>query len=248
MLHRLSDLRGLTIKATDGDIGATEDIYFDSKTWRVRYLAVDTGHWLPGRHVVIGPQSVQQVLGTEKQLLVSLTKARVEGSPDVTLDPPVSRQHEIAWHRYHEYPYYWAVPEIWPLGSAGPLPIPDRAEEELAARETGDPNLHSARVVTGYYIAATDGDIGHVDDFLVDVGEWSIRYMVVDTRNWLPGKHVLVSPTWIREVDWAGSRVHVDLSREVVTNSPAFDPDVPLERAYEDRLFRHYERPPYWPR
>ena len=32
-----------------------------------------------------------------------------------------------------------------------------------------------------------------VEDLLVDEHEWAIRYIVVDTRYWLPGKKVLVA-------------------------------------------------------
>jgi hypothetical protein len=100
--------------------------------------------------------------------------------------------------------------------------------------------------VIGYYIQATDGDIGHVEDFLIDDRSWTIRYMVVDTRNWLPGKKVLVSPEWIERVDWDASKVHLNLARERIQNSPEYDPSRPLERDYETRLYGHYGRRGYW--
>jgi hypothetical protein len=220
---------GFTIVATDGEIGSIEDIYFDAKSWHVRYVVVDTDHWLTGRQVVIGPQAVIEARWSEKRLLVNLTKAQVEGSPDVSLDPPVSRQHEIAWHRYYDYPFYWTTPEVWPISVPGPLPVPSRDEQELAAREMGGPDLHSARTVAGYELAARDGDIGHVEDFLLDSEAWVIRYIIVDTRNWLPGKHVLVSPGWIRDVRWDDSRAYVDLSKDAIQNSPECDPNAPVE-------------------
>ena len=158
-----------------------------------------------------------------------MTTAHVEGSPDVSLDPPVSRQHEIAWHRYYDYPFYWTTPEEWPISVPGPLPVPSRDEQELAAREMGGPDLHSARTVAGYCLAARDGDIGHVEDFLLDFEAWVIRYIIVDTRNWLPGKHVLVSPGWIRDVRWDDSRAYVDLSKDAIQNSPECDPNAPVE-------------------
>jgi hypothetical protein len=110
----------------------------------------------------------------------------------------------------------------------------------------GDPNLRSVRDVTGYYIQAIDGDIGHVEDFIVDDREWAIRYMVVDTRNWWPGKKVVVSPDWIRQVSWRESQVHVDLTRDALQSAPEYDPDLPLARDYESRLFQHHGRRGYW--
>ena len=57
-----------------------------------------------------------------------------------------------------------------------------------------DPHLRSIEAVTGYHIHASDGEIGHVEDFLVEDADWSIHYLVVDTKNWWPGKKVLISP------------------------------------------------------
>ena len=97
--------------------------------------------------------------------------------------------------------------------------------------------------MTGYHLAATDGDIGHVEDFLVDDATWAIRYMIVDTRNWWPGKKVLVSPEWIERVDWRNSKVHVGVTRAQIMESPEYDPSGPVEPDYETRLHDHYGRP-----
>ena len=98
----------------------------------------------------------------------------------------------------------------------------------------------------GYYVQAADDDVGHVEDFLADDHTWALRYLVVDTRNWLPGRKVVISPSWIKTVSWNDSRVYVDLLRKEVETAPAYDPNVPLERPIETRLYQHYRRPAYW--
>jgi hypothetical protein len=106
-------------------------------------------------------------------------------------------------------------------------------------------HLRSAAHVTGYHIEATDADIGHVEDFIIDDETWEIRYMVVDTRNWLPGKKVLVAPRWIDRVSWDDSKAYVSLSREAIKNAPEYHPDA-LNREYEGKLHDHYGRRNYW--
>ena len=75
------------------------------------------------------------------------------------------------------------------------------------------------KAVTGYHIEATDGEIGHVDGFVVDDEAWAIRYIEVATRNWWPGKKVLVSPAWIERVSWPDSKVYAGLSREAIKSA-----------------------------
>jgi hypothetical protein len=95
-------------------------------------------------------------------------------------------------------------------------------------------------------LQARDGDLGEVDDFLVDDRAWTIRWLVVDTGSWLPGKRVLVSPEWVETVSWSDRAVRVGLSRAQIESAPEYHPDAPLERDYEQRLFEHYGRRSYW--
>ena len=247
MLRTASHLKGTSIAATDGEIGSVQDLYFDDHSWTIRYLVVDTGTWLPGRQVLISPRSI--MAGTDEgKIPVSLTKSQVENSPSTDVDKPVERQYEEEYSQYYGYPYYWTGPYRWgatPYPGEGVLAVPEVAVA-MPPRVGGDPSLRSTRNVTGYYIEATDGDIGHVDDFIVDTAAWAIRYMLVDTRNWWPGKKVLVSPEWINEVSWPDSRVYVDMSKEAIKSAPEYDPNQPVERDYETRLFGHHNRRVYW--
>jgi PRC-barrel domain len=256
MLYPLSNMYGYTIGAADGDIGSVADVYFDGHVWTVRYLVVDTGRWLSGRRVLVSPRSVRGVDPSERRIHVALTQKQIEDGPPWETHRPVSRQEEIEYGQYYGYPPYWDGPYSWGSGYTPYMtlpvpPAPNPVEEEVLARarqerEDADPNLQSARDVTGCHIQALDDDIGHTEDFLVDDQTWAIRYMVVDTRNWLPGKKVLIAPSWISRVSWADSRVYVDVLRGRIEGAPEYDPSRPLVREHEARLYEHYGRRKYW--
>jgi hypothetical protein len=130
-------------------------------------------------------------------------------------------------------------------GTAYPRAGEARVAEEVAAREreSSDPHLRSAREVEGYHVAAADGDIGHVDDFLIDDRDWAIHLLGIETGNWLPGRKVVISPAWLRGVDWAGQRIRVDLTRQQIKDSPEYDPALSPDERYLERLAAHYDRP-----
>lgn len=252
MLQSTNDLQGFTIRATDGDLGGVYTFYFDGAAWVVRYLVVDTGHWLPGRRVLIAPEALGAADPSQSVLSVSLTRDEVQNSPDIDTDKPVSRQQETVLRQYYNWPAYWTmhdplVAQALTARPGGAAAIPP-AEADIVDVERGDPDLHSMREVTGYYIEASDGSIGHVEDFIVDTETWDVRYMVVDTRNWLPGgKKVLISPTWIERVSWEDSRVYVALSQTEIKTSPEWHgASTALSRDYETELYSHYGRPTYW--
>jgi hypothetical protein len=106
--------------------------------------------------------------------------------------------------------------------------------------------LRSTHDVSGRHIEAKDGGIGHVEDFIIDDQTWAIRYLVIDTRNWWPGKRVLLAPQWIEDISWGESKVFANLSRENIRQSPEYTETSLLTRDYETRLHRHYDRKGYW--
>jgi hypothetical protein len=243
MLRSLKDLVMYNFAASDGALGPISDFYFDDWEWCVRYIVIDTDKWLPGRKVLISPVSIGQADSAARRLHVKLTRDQIENSPGIETDKPVSRQMEVDLADYYSWPYYWGARTGGGAAAAAAL-----ADKKIDTPESGqgDSNLRSVKVVTGYHIEAKDGAIGHVEDFILDDEDWTIRYMVVDTRNWLPGKKVLIAPCLIRSVRWDQSNVHVDLPRDLVEASPEYDPSAPVNREYETRWYDYYGRPKYW--
>lgn len=238
MLHSIKKMQGYTVLAEDGEIGRVADFYFDDDSWVIQYLVVDTGNWLQNRKRLLSPLVLKQPDWESARFPVSLTQAEVENSPDIETEKPISRQQQIQLHNYYMWPMYWSVPGgVYYVGMP-PEAIPILAEDEEA--ESAESHLRSADELQGYLLQARDGDIGHVEDFIVDDESWSINYMVVDTCTWLPGRQVLIAPAWIETVDWASARVQVDLLRETVRNSPRYDPSQPIEDEYQAQLHKYY--------
>jgi len=228
MLRVTSILEGCSIQAKDGKVGSANDILFDDQTWKICWLVVDTGGWLGGRKVLIHPTSIGETDGRLDRLYVELTKQQITNSPSILKDPPVSRQMDETFSGSY----------IWDsiggdqgfasasMASTTMLPSPfgtaelDGQPHFYQRSEDQDPHLQSAHAVTGYRIHAVDGEIGHLQDFLVDDESWEIRHLIIDTRNWLPGPHVLLKPGTVVAIDWLSQQIVLNLTREQVSNSP----------------------------
>lgn len=237
MLHNVNRLKKFTLHATDGDIGRVKDVYFDDEQWVVRYLVVETGGWLTGRQVLLSPMSFGHLDWKGKSLHTNLTRAQIENSPGINAHIPISRQQEIEYVRHFGYPYYWTGPYAWGkqvqpsvLDEVDKLdkgPDREQARQEYESARQEDSHLRSCDDVHGYAIAALDGKLGHIVDFLFDEEDWSIQYLVADPRNLWPSKHVLIMPQRIENVDWASKSVVTNLTREEIENGPEYDPDNP---------------------
>jgi uncharacterized protein YrrD len=247
MLHNQKDIEKCVIGATDGDIGQVQDLYFDDHAWAIRYLIVNTGSWLSERNVLISPISINRLDWAANTLHVAITQEQVKHSPITDTDKPVSRQHEVHYMGYYGYPNYWGGTGMWgngmlPMGlypgSAG-LPGGNEALQQSneqsamadqASHRDDDPHLRSCKAVIGYHIHASDGEVGHVDGFLIDDESWAIRYLVINTSNWWVGHKVLIAPEQISGMHWPDRTVTVDLSREAVKAAPAYDATIELNR------------------
>jgi len=248
MLRSVDELYNYVLQAEDGQIGRCKDFLFDDRFWTIRYMVADTGKWLPGRKVLVSPISLGEPNWDSRVFPVRLTKKQIEEAPQLDEDAPVSRQHEARWMQYYGWPHYWTGPGVWgteayPNALFIQKQLAETTEEEP---EDVDRHLRGAKEVKGYHIAAADGEIGHVEDFIVDDDTWTIRYVVVDTRNWLPGEKVLLSPEWVESVNWMDRKVGVLVTTQEVKDSPKYDPSAPVNREYEVRLYDFYGRPKYW--
>ncbi len=239
MLHRVDGLLGHGVLAGRERIGKLSDLYCDDRFWVARYLVVDTGRWLAGRRVLVAPLHVAALRPGDEEVVLDLTPDEVRGSPGVDSELPVSLQHRVDLARQALWAPRWE-PTGLPL--MGLPPPPARLRARAARRAEGDPHLRSAAEVLEYGVEALDGEIGHLEDLILADEDWSVRHLVVDTRKWLPGRRVLLAVEWLARVDFPERRVHVDLTREQIRASPAYDPDRPIEPDYERRLREHYGR------
>lgn len=236
-IHGLKDILGYTVTAVDGEIGQVRDFYFDDFNWVVRYVAIEAD---TARSLLLSPAAGK--LDIESKLIrVNMDRDYVMNSPAFDLDKPITRVFETELHNYFQWPTYWS-------GIRAAYPLIELAEE---MKEDDSPafdedeereHLRSARSVFEDEIKARDGEIGHVEDLLVEDEAWNILYLIVDTGLWLPGRKVLLSPNWVKEGNWQEGQVEVDLNRETIANSPEYDPSVPLDESYESQLREHYKR------
>jgi hypothetical protein len=249
MLLVESALKGYLIEATDGSIGSVHDCLFDARTWKLRWLVVDTRTWLIGRKVLIHPSVFGQPDIDQLRLPVHLTKGQIKDSPEISFDLPVSAQMEK-----RIYGYYGWDPEWGGGGYFSGYPAPAYAEAAVPGRtasvydsglDAGDPNLRSMAAVRGYHVEATDGLIGHIENFILDDVSWDVRYLIVDTKNWWFGQHVLISPFAVQRINWAEQTVRLDVSCDLVKNSPPWKPLELIDKSYRERLHGYYTWPGY---
>jgi hypothetical protein len=245
MLRRIRDLKGWTVHVIDEtNAGTISDFYFDDQRWTIRYLIVETGNWLMDQRVLVSPMAVRRLNWDTQSVQLTLDRARISSAPPLDWTRPVDRQYEAGYAAYYGYSPYWVGPGLWgatayPMMSPAP-PVPPAATPP--AENAGEQHLRSIDEVSGYHIAALDGEIGHVEDFLFDNADWRLRYLLIDTSNWIGGRTVLVDPEWVDRVEWSRQLVHVDVTRDAVASSPDYHPGMDVDEDYQAQLRDVYRR------
>ena len=229
MLQSIKKLYEEKLGASDGEIGHVKDFYFDDQRWAVRYVVADTGSWLPGRRVLISPHAFGELHAAGKILPVNLTRKQIEASPSTESHKPVSRQYEEEYYRYYGWPCYWQGDGLWGMSSmplselAGKPPTagPDNASGSQPAR--ADAHLRSTQAVIGYNLQASDGVIGHICDFMMDVKSWAIPQLVVKIGHRFTGKEVLIPANKVDRISYEESTMFVKLTKGAIEQNPAHD-------------------------
>jgi len=229
MERNINSLIGYSIEATNGRIGDVEDFYFDDETWTIRYLIVKTGSWLSGREVLISTKALMHKNWQHKLIPVNLTKSQIQNSPDIDTNQPVSRQQEAELYGHYQWESYWGSGFYGggSMGASMPFPSIDRKvliEPDKDHKHTDeDIHLRSAQRITDYHIHASDGEIGHVKDFIIDDQTLQLLFLVVDTHNWIGGKKVLIPIKQIKKIDWATFEVFLNMTIAEVEHSRLFE-------------------------
>jgi len=236
MLQLVSTLIGYEVESSDGSIGTVRDILFDDVTWKMRWLAIDTGDWITRRHVLIHPSAIGLVDKGGKFLQVKIARNLINGAPALKKDQAVTMQFEASL-----YAYFDVEPE-WNSTIFG-----ERAAPEASASHDCDPHLCSFKATHGFHNEARDGSIGHMDDVVIETLDWLIHYLVVTTANWGTGARVLISPYAVEHISAAEKNIRLNLTQEQVTSSPHWDPHVLIDDSYLALIHAHYDWPAHQP-
>lgn len=253
MLRSIKELSDYPLRAQDGQIGIAKSCLFDDRHWRIRYVVADTGTWLSANQVLISPLHLNEPdTGTrDKCLPVSLSKEQIENSPPIKENAPVSRQYESEFARYYDHTLYWQDPHGW-----APLPSPtfatgseDGKLTEVQKRRNErfekieESHLRSSDEIIGYAVKTSDAEFGFIDDFIFETGNWMIRFFVISSRKWFPGKKFLIDIDWISEFDWRGQTAQIALTKAQLETAPEYDPKEPVNRDYLLDLYNFYGEP-----
>ncbi len=250
MLFNATRFFGSEIQARDGRIGKVTDIYFDDKTWNVRYIVVTCEGWFDRREIILIPSSIRMPSTNTQMLMTDLTMEQVKNSPKVSSDLPVSRQYETELHEYYAWTPYWTYPIYGNYGFSSYYPNVEKTASALKqqpgsehANETYyDSHLRSLKGIKGYHIRAVDDELGHIEDLVIDSEIAEVTHFVVDTVNWWPSKHVLIEVSSVRSIDWESRTLSTFLDRGTIKAAPEFDATRTLEPEAMEALWNYYHR------
>lgn len=236
-IFAISALKGVVVLGADGRIGTVKDFLFLDDRWQVRWLVIDTGTWLPGRKVLIHPSAITDWDFDRQEIFTPLARQQVEGSPNLPENQKLSRDLENGL-----FAYYGWDPD-WRPGFFASTSGAETAATDAAGESVDDAHLRSFDAIKGYRLRATDGEIGSVENFLVDRAAWNIQYLIIVAGSWLTGKEVLLAPYAVTRIDWLNREILLNVTREQVKNSPPWDPLKLIDEVYAQRLYRHYGWP-----
>ena len=226
-LRSIKQLYGDTLHALDGEIGRVKDFYFDDQNWVIRYVIVDAGSWLSRRLVLLAPHAFTHFEEDGVSRPVNLTRQQIQDSPAIELHKPVSRQFEDEYYDYYQYSPYWYGGSMWGLGGYPVfLPLsqvnPPSLNRSHGSSTHDDPHLRSTLALVGYKIHTSEGEVGHVIDFIVHAKTWAITHLIVETGHWYSGKEIAIAPKHVERISYEDSKVFLDVTRNAMLEAPEY--------------------------
>lgn len=243
MFINFKQLTSSHINASDGELGKVNDVYFDDRHWAIRFLVVDVHPWLASsQKFLLSPIALINFNVKEAEVKVSMSKQMIENCPKVEEHEAVSREFEKKYFDYFGYGYYWTGPSMWgdytyPSALFNGDRLPHAAIQETEMDKIK--HLRSADEIQNYDVEEIDGSKGRVQEFIWNTHDWSLKYLVIDARNWLADdKKVLISRRHIESMNWENKVVKCKLSIDQIDACPEYDPDNLNDAEYAAKLAR----------
>jgi len=216
-MKSLKELIGSKLAANDGLIGCVKDFYFEDQNWSVRYVIADTRSWVPDRNVLLSPHVFGPLKDEGEPLSVNLTMKQIQESPPIELHKPVSRQCEKKFYASYGLPSYLVGGDLWGMGGYPVLellakPAPKQQNSETLPK--ADSHLRSVQSVNGYHVVASDGNTGHISDFMLNPRNWSISQLVIKSGLWPLSNEVHIPPGKVIRISYEESTVFINMTRE----------------------------------
>jgi hypothetical protein len=208
------------VRAVDGAIGVVGDLYFNDRTWTVKYVVVRLDKEHLSRSVLISPAALTEFDGT--QLSASLTKNEIADAPDSASDIPVYRQHQVSIVGNH---FFSLQPADLFFSNGMTYPFVARVPASgQSARAPWDPHLRSVNTVSHYALHGDEDNCGFAIDMLFDDRLWVLHYIVIRFDRVIDQYDRLLDVKKIENIDWALATIRTSCSNEGLRRGLRFDP------------------------
>jgi hypothetical protein len=226
MIRSFKKMQGIHIRALDGEIGKLKDVYFDDRSWEVNYFVVELGPWFSEKIVLVSPAAVSTFDGV--MLNVELTKSELRTCPHADSAIPVSLQR-----KYVDRSFFDLVCSAGSLINGGPFMVPPVNDATTNVIPEENPHLRSCGSIINYSLAARDGNIGIIGDFLIDDYLWLIRFIAAPISNDCDSKSIIIEPQLIVSINHQLSVVKLIITNFIALQKPCFDDSRHLDISYE---------------
>jgi hypothetical protein len=243
MLLKTAKLTEYRIELSSEIRGSIFEMYFDDLFWNIQYLLMTSENMEKDKIAIISHLALGKPDDKSKTIPIVGKQGRNEGKEKSTVLKTKEEAESIDPIQIIELPEEYSTIISRNKKATKDLII-TILKDKNAIYLPSTNHLRSHNEVLGYNIQAKDGDlIGHVDNFILEGNTWKLRYLIVDTRNWLTGgKKILLSPAWIEKINWSSNLVAIDLSKSSIIESPSYDPNKPLDNRFEMKLYKYYGR------
>jgi hypothetical protein len=256
MLWGLKNLKKCSAVAKDGKLGLFANAYFEKDRWMVPLISIKTGPWLFGRNVLLAPDFIERIQTRQHRIEIDISKQEVLQHETVEQEKAIARKNEDEARNYYGWPLFWGyVPgpdPYYPVMGINQFQFPGVAAEYTP--EPKDVVLHppvgqlkDGEEILGFKVQAIDGEIGYVQDLMIDLEKWTVSYLIVETGSWFYHDRVAISTQWVRDILDLDVQLDVDLMRETIEQSPTpMDDSKPWTNAQAKKLYDYYVRDKHW--
>lgn len=222
MIRSYNNLKDKRLRAVDKEIGVLRDFYFDDISWKLPYFTIELDLSKKNILVPIAILSCFDGISLNLELTAGELQCGLDQSSISQMSVRKTYQDRILCDRND-------LDRI-----IEPMPILVMPESDgLVFISSNNPHLRNCSKLLSYDFCGIDGNLGKIQDLLIDDSTWQIRSLIAKVNGICAHQEKVFSPKVVDEVNLAHEMVKANVSKKQALMRPTFDSDRHLDTSYE---------------
>lgn len=234
MLLTAKELKKYKFYTTDRKKYLLDDIYLDNKSQKIHFLVCNSRKYFNSIQALVEPNMIKSINKDQHRINLNITREQLEAYKNDIKNINQVNKTESGKKTSN----FWS--KLFMLYK--PVTQAEIEDEGSLEEFKLNLNLHSFNEIMNYFISGKDGDIGWLEDLIIDTEKWHCKFLMFTTHYSLYSNSRIMPTTWVENIDWEFYSIVVNKEIKDIDEMPFYESLILTSKNYEEGVLDYFEQ------